>query len=193
MTVALTSADAGRDVTVGALLAPSAADGGNAKQAADQTPVDRALALFATAEKLAEQGMPLDAQAALVDAVRLYDELARINPEQNGLPLAPHVIQALSRIGVDFSTPEADLRDWLANPHSTPYPAISQALLRSGWRLKAPVHLDVISWNYEHTPGVASPRHLTDVRLDVLKAAILQGSNARHGTQVTEFAQLLQL
>jgi hypothetical protein len=95
-------------------------------------------------------------------------------------------------MGVDFSVPEADLRDWLANPLFTPYPAISQALLLLGWRLKAPVFLDVIVSNYEHTPGVVSPRNVADVKLDVLKAAILEGSNVRYGTKVSDFEQLLE-
>jgi hypothetical protein len=101
------------------------------------------------------------------------------------------VIQALGRMGVDFSVPESDLRQWLTNPF-TPYSAITQALLLLRRQLKAPVFLDVIVWNYEHTPGVASPRTAADVEVEVLKKAILEGSNVRHGTQVTEFEQLLK-
>lgn len=101
------------------------------------------------------------------------------------------VISALGGIGVDFSVSETDLRDWLGNPEHTPYPAISQALLSHGWKLKAPVFLDVIVWNYEHTPGVVSPRRSEDVNPDILKAAVLEGSNVRNGTEFTDFAQLL--
>ncbi|MFD4034227.1 hypothetical protein ACFWVP_27900 [Streptomyces sp. NPDC058637] len=54
-------------------------------------------------------------------------------------PVTSDVIQALSRMGVDFSAPEATLRDWLANPAFTPYPAISQVLLFLGRQLKSPV------------------------------------------------------
>ncbi len=153
--------------------------------------IERAQALFAIAQRFDEQGRAKDAQTALVDAAQLNDELLRLNPEQNGPPLAPAVIQALGRMGVDFSVPEADLRDWLANPLFTPYPGISQALLLLGRRLRAPVFLDVIVWNYEHTPGIASPRNAADVKFDVLKAAILEGSNARYGTNVSDFEQLL--
>lgn len=102
-----------------------------------------------------------------------------------------HVIGELGGIGVDFSVPESDLRQWLVNPF-TPYPAISDAILRMGHRLKAPVYLDVIVWNYEHTPGVESPRQLSDVQADPLKAAMVAGSNTRNGTNVTTFDQLLQ-
>jgi hypothetical protein len=153
--------------------------------------IERTQALFAIAKTFEEQQRVTDGRTALVDAVQLYDELLRLNPEQNGPPLAPAVIQALGRMGVDFSVPEVDLRDWLANPLFTPYPAISQALLLLGRRLKAPVFLDVIVWNYEHTPGVASPRNVADVKLDVLKAAILEGANVRYGTNVSDFEQLL--
>ena len=100
------------------------------------------------------------------------------------------VILALGRMGVDFSLPETVLRQFLLNPF-TPYSAITQALLLMRRKLMAPVFLDVIVFNYEHTPGVVSPRMAVDVKLDVLKTAILDGSNERHGTQATEFEQLL--
>ncbi|WBB62763.1 hypothetical protein O7599_09605 [Streptomyces sp. WMMC500] len=100
-------------------------------------------------------------------------------------------IRALGGIGVDFSVAETDLRDWLGNPQHTPYPAFAQALLSSGWKLKAPVFLDVIAWNYEHTPGVASPRRSEEVDREILKAAVLEGSNVRHGTHLTNFDELL--
>jgi hypothetical protein len=154
--------------------------------------IERAQALFAIAQKFDEQGRARDAQTALVDAVQLYDELGKLNPSESGPPLAPAVIQALGRMGVDFSVPEADLRDWLANPVFTPYPAVSQALLLSGWRLKAPVFFDVIVGNYEHTPSVASPRNSGDVKFDVLKTATVEASNLRYGTYVTDFEQLLK-
>lgn len=111
--------------------------------------------------------------------------------EQNQEPSATNVIQALGRVGVDFSVPEPDLRSWLANPLYTPYPAISQVILLRGWRFIAPVYLDVIVWNYEHTPDISSPRKVADVETEVLKAAILEGSNVRHGTLVMDFEQLL--
>ncbi|MFD3656875.1 hypothetical protein [Streptomyces sp. NPDC058620] len=101
------------------------------------------------------------------------------------------IIKALDKICVDFSVTETDLRDWLANPLYTPYPAISQALLLQGWKFKAPVFLDVIVWNYEHTPGAASPRRVDEVNRDILKAAVLQGWNVRYATQITDFSQLL--
>ncbi|MEU0847177.1 hypothetical protein ABZ387_04330 [Streptomyces flaveolus] len=100
------------------------------------------------------------------------------------------VLQQLGKMGVDFSVPADDLRQWLSNPF-TPYAVISQALLLLRRELKDPVYLDVIVWNYEHTPGVPSPRTPADVKPDVLKSAILEGSNNRHGTQVKDFEQLL--
>jgi hypothetical protein len=101
-------------------------------------------------------------------------------------------IQALAEVGVDFSVPEEDLCSWLDHPDSTPYPAISQAILQLGRKLKAPVFIDVIVWNYEYTHGMVSPRNVADVRLDVLKTAILDGSNERYGTDVADFEQLLK-
>lgn len=154
--------------------------------------IDDAHALFVTAEQLDRDGKPEDAQKALVEAVRLYDVLLRLNPEQNGPSLVPAVIRALVRIGVDFSVTEVELRNWLANPDHTLYPVIAQALLRSGWRLKAPVFLDVIVWNYEQTQGVTTLRNVAQVVPDALKTAVLDGSNVRHETRMTDFDQLLQ-
>ncbi len=51
--------------------------------------------------------------------------------------------------------------------------------------------LDVIAFNYEHTPDVPSPRALEQVRVGVLEAAVLEGSNTRHGERVASFADLL--
>ncbi|MBE1489268.1 AfsR/SARP family transcriptional regulator [Plantactinospora soyae] len=154
--------------------------------------VERAQALFASAQELDQDGRATDAQATVVDAVRLYDELLERNADQNAPLLAPSIIRALGRASIDFSVAEEALRTWLANPVFTPYPAISQVLLLQGWHFKSPVFLDVIVSNYEETPGITSPRKVADVKLHVLKAAVLEGSNGRHGTAVTDFEQLLE-
>jgi hypothetical protein len=101
---------------------------------------------------------------------------------------------ALLRARIDFSVPEQDLRDWLANPEFTPYPALAAALLHllGGRRLRQPVFVDVIAFNYEHAPGASSPRHLDDVHLGVLRAAVLEGSNERHGTSESDFQSLVE-
>ena len=99
----------------------------------------------------------------------------------------------LAAAGIDFSVPAADLADWLGNPQFTPYPAMAGALLArlTGQRLKDPVFIDVITFNYEHATGVTSPRRPEDVRTDVLDGAVLEGYNERYGAEVREFAQLL--
>ena len=107
------------------------------------------------------------------------------NTDTFGPQLAPAVLEALAAMGVDFSVPENELRDWLANPQFTPYPATAQALLSLGRRLKAPVFVDVISFNYDDTPGVSSPRTLNEVRGDVLRAAIVDGWNVRYDAHVS--------
>jgi hypothetical protein len=62
----------------------------------------------------------------------------------------------LGKVGIDFSVLETDLRQWLGN-NFTPYPALAEALLHllEGTRLRKPVYLDVIVWNYEHSKSVA--------------------------------------
>jgi hypothetical protein len=103
------------------------------------------------------------------------------------------VLGALAAVGIDFSVPEAEITDWLTNREFTPFPALAEALLTqlSGNRLRRPVFLDVIAFNYEHAPGVPSPRAVEQVRVGVLEAAVLEGSNTRHGERTTSFADLL--
>ncbi|MER5352075.1 BTAD domain-containing putative transcriptional regulator [Kitasatospora sp. NPDC002551] len=153
--------------------------------------VERARELFAAAEAFDREGRARDARAAVADAVRLWEELNGLDPDRNAPPLAPAVLRALDRAGVDFSVPRPELLSWLGDPVHTPYPAISQAILARGWRFTAPVFLDAVVWNYEHTPGTASPRAAADVHTDVLKAAVLEHTRTRHGTPVTEFDHLL--
>lgn len=152
--------------------------------------IDRVLALFTFAPRLIQLSQPLDMHAALADAAFLYDEMLRLNPDANGPRLAPGVIQGLGTIGIDFSVSDADLREWLANPDFTPYPAIAAKLLSMGRRLKAPVYIDVVAFNYENTPGVASPRQISDLRDDVLAAALLAAWNVRYGATLTDANQI---
>ena len=101
-------------------------------------------------------------------------------------------IAELRGLGIDFSVTERDLREWLANSEFTPYPAIASALLNllRPRGLRQPVYIDVLAWNYEHTQGVRSPRKVDDVNVDVLKAAIVEGYNTRHGTNARSFAEV---
>lgn len=114
------------------------------------------------------------------------------------MPAAPNVasvvLLVLGKLGVDFSVPEADIKQWLANRQSTPYPALADALLLvlDGKRLRQPVYLDVIAWNYEHGPGASSPRDVSQVDFTRLRAAVLEGYNTRHGQAVRDFHSLLQ-
>jgi hypothetical protein len=100
-------------------------------------------------------------------------------------------VRAMLAIGADFSVAEADMRQWLGNP-ATPYPAIADALLQllNGKRLRQPVYLDVIVWNYEHAPGASSPRSVDEVDLRRLRAAVVEGYNTRYGEAVTDFQRL---
>jgi hypothetical protein len=95
--------------------------------------------------------------------------------------------------GIDFSVSEKDLLDWLSNPDFTPYPAISEALLKvlGDSRLRKLVFLDVIVFKYEETPGVSSPRKLTDVDLNILRKSVVDSYNERYGENVTSFQSLL--
>lgn len=104
------------------------------------------------------------------------------------------VIEALNNVGVDFSVPRPALVDFLGNEEFTPYPAMAEALLKllNGRALRLPVFIDVIVFNYEHSPGDPSPRRLEDVDFDVLKGAVIEGFNNRHGEQNADFDSLLK-
>ncbi|WP_210023917.1 RICIN domain-containing protein [Methylocaldum sp. RMAD-M] len=110
------------------------------------------------------------------------------------VPIKIDAMHALRLAGVDFSVPEADLRDWLSNPSFTPYPAITGALIKmlGGKQLRRPVFIDVIVFNYEHAPGASSPRRMADVDLDLLAKAIVKGHNTRYGEAVRDLQNLLQ-
>jgi hypothetical protein len=103
------------------------------------------------------------------------------------------ILLALGWVRVTFSVPEVDLRSWLANSEFTPYPSISSVLLEllSGHRLKRELDLDVIVFNYEHSPGVQSRRRVADVDRQRLSAAVLEGFNERYGTNETELSAIL--
>ncbi|MGW7674491.1 hypothetical protein ACWGJX_46875 [Streptomyces sp. NPDC054775] len=93
--------------------------------------------MFAASRQFDALGRAHEANVARADAAALYDEMLRIDTDRFGPPLAPAVIEALAAMGIDFSVPEQDLRGWLANPEFAPYPAIAQALLSLGRKLKA--------------------------------------------------------
>lgn len=101
-------------------------------------------------------------------------------------------LRALYAAGLDTSVAEGDLLSWLSTlPPSTAYPAIIAVIAQQGWHFREPAFIDVIVWNYEHAPGVASPRQPEEVVISVLQAAILGAWNERHGTNITAFAEIL--
>ncbi|MEU1428171.1 hypothetical protein ABZ412_13955 [Nocardia sp. NPDC005746] len=137
-------------------------------------------------------------------AVRLLDELPGLEAEGRSALLqitssqvqpVPTLLDRLGADGIDFSVPEAELTDWLDDPEFTPYPAMAEALLKllDGNRLRRPVFLDVIVFNYENSPGNPSPRRVEDVDMRVLKAAVVDGSNTRYGEAGSDFGELLSV
>ncbi|MFG3302892.1 hypothetical protein [Micromonospora chersina] len=104
------------------------------------------------------------------------------------------LIASLDNVGVDFSIPKSTIADYLGNAEFTPYPAISAALLEilNGRMLRRPVYLDVIVFNYEHSPGISSPRRPEDVNSTVLMAAIIEGFNNRYAEENIDFGSILR-
>jgi Metallo-peptidase family M12B Reprolysin-like len=123
------------------------------------------------------------------------------DPQDRGLELnegegqsdTENTLLALRTAGIDFSVPEADLRQWLNNSF-TAYPALADALLKllEDKHLRQPVYLDVIVWNYEHAPGASSPRSVADIDFALLKAAVVEGYNERYGEAVSDFQRLVR-
>ncbi len=102
-------------------------------------------------------------------------------------------LSRLLGVGIDFSVPEPDIRDWVVNSF-TPYPALSGALdeLLKGTGLRNLVFIDVVAFNYEAQPGATSPRSVAEVDRERLKAAIVEGYNTRYGTSVRRFEDVLR-
>jgi len=153
--------------------------------------LERAQALFDFSQKLSNAEKHKEAEAALIERIKIYQQLADLNAAGQDAAFAR--LLALSKVGIDFSVVEADLRDWLSNPEFTPYPAMAESLLKllKGKSLRQPVFLDVIVFNYENTPGVTSPRKVTDVDVALLKAAVLEGYNTRYGETISDFQSLI--
>ena len=105
---------------------------------------------------------------------------------------AEATIDKLADVGVDYTISKNSLVDYLNNPEYTPYPVISGALLQliGDTGLRRPVALDVIVSNYEDL--APSPRRVADVDVDILKTAVLEGFDNRHGEQNTDFDALLK-
>jgi predicted outer membrane repeat protein len=103
-------------------------------------------------------------------------------------------IRDLAGVRVDYSVTESDLRDWLGNCRFTPYPAIARALLGllRPRPLRQNVYLDVIVWQYEHTPGAASPRNDSDIVQATLQSAVVSAFNERYGTMFSRWEDVLQ-
>jgi hypothetical protein len=116
-----------------------------------------------------------------------------LEPDADGSSQTSDTLTALRGVGIDISAAEGAVRQWLNNPEFTPYPALAEALLTllEGKRLRRFVALDVIVSNYEHTPGVASPRSPGAVDFDALQEAVLEGYNTRYGTTIDDFRNLV--
>jgi hypothetical protein len=129
----------------------------------------------------------------LEDAAYLYDEILRAHIDSHGPQLISGVIKGLALIGVGFSVPEREIRDWLANPLFTPYPALAQALLLSRRRLNKPIFIDVISAKYESQPGATPIDSFADVQIDTLEAALVAAWNENFGDQVADVGSISTL
>lgn len=138
----------------------------------------------------------------LASAMRVLDALPGLDAEGRDalreiveiqVHAVPTVLDRLAAAGIDFSVLESDITDWLSNPEFTPYPALAEALFRllDGAMLRRPVFMDVIAFNYEHSPGEPSPRRVEDVDLGVLAAAVVEGWNVRYGETVSDLSDLL--
>jgi hypothetical protein len=108
--------------------------------------------------------------------------------------VASVMVLLLGMGGIDYSVPEADLKQWLGDREFTPYPAFAEALLivLDGKRLIQPVYLDVIVFKYEQAANGASPRDISEVDFGLLRDAVVQAYNERYGETVEDFDSLLQ-
>ncbi|MDM7989085.1 hypothetical protein [Arthrobacter sp. zg-Y877] len=152
---------------------------------------DRLAAFIDLALWYAKEGQCRAARTALEDAIRLYDDLLRLDPGMYGPLLAPTVIRALGALGFDHSVSDDTLLLWLGDP-STPYPATAQKLLGMFVRLREPAYLDVIVATYEGL--TTSPRTMRQVNEGILRDSVVAAWNERHlehATSLEEIGSLL--
>lgn len=102
------------------------------------------------------------------------------------------ILVRLKAMNISYSVQEADLREWLANPDYTPYPAIAWGLidLLQGKRLMNAVDLDVIVFNYERVSGTNTPRKIEDIDQATMIGAVLKGFNSRYGARATDISEI---
>ena len=165
-------------------------------------PAHCALGAFerAPTEPFARAGRPPDVHATVAEVFTEADgykpppSTSAPTPSPTPAPVTDdQLLATLAGLGIDYSIPEATLRDYLKNSTYTPYPAIAQVLvaLLQPRPLRQPVYIDVIVGYYEHTPGVRSPRKVGDV--DVAGAeAFLDGYNERHQPPGHKFEDILR-
>ena len=105
------------------------------------------------------------------------------------------LIRTLAAAGIDTTLPRGndELREYLANPEYTPYPAIAQALLNAigTQKLRQPVAIDSIEFSYEVLAGAPPPNRADLINVDVLKKAVVLEYNSRYGGEVADFQSLL--
>jgi len=106
--------------------------------------------------------------------------------------MSSEILKHLHLHGVDFSVPQSDIEELLAQPDFTSYSAISEALLKllEGKRLLQTVFLEIIVFNYEIVPEIKSPRKSSDVNISLLKAAVLNGYRERYGSNISDFDKI---
>ncbi|MET9327332.1 dihydrolipoamide acyltransferase [Tsukamurella sp. NPDC003166] len=106
----------------------------------------------------------------------------------------PVTVADLAARNVTCTVPEADLASWLADPATTPYPALAQALLSilGNRRFAVPVPIDCIRSDYEEELHYPSPRRRSDVDDAGLQKAVIATSHEQNGTDAAVFTDLLE-
>lgn len=99
---------------------------------------------------------------------------------------ADAVIAALAAVNVTYTVSRTELVDWLNTPDFTPYPAIATRLLEllGDRRLRRPVPIDYIVYNYELAPGNPQPRKPAEVDRALLEQAVLASYDGPHGADL---------
>ncbi|TPG35839.1 hypothetical protein [Mycolicibacterium hodleri] len=92
----------------------------------------------------------------LEDAADLYDETFRPDPEQQRPQLVSGVINGLALIGVNFSVPEGELREWLARLLLSWNENYGTELITTD--IERPIHPDLAPSSGRYAPNSRSRR-----------------------------------
>lgn len=154
--------------------------------------IDRVAALVELLVGFHAKAKPWDVRRTSEETGILYEFLLGRDDSVFGNPMAGHIQKALDCLNVDANVSPVNLLSMLAKPSQGSVPALAQALLLIGRRLRQPLAIDQLFVFYKAEPGGGANHKLSDVRNEVLGKALLQTHQARYGEVIADWNELFE-